>query len=85
MHVISYLTSNDAVAMAAFHNARAFFARQINSWNNVRNDFAIIQRTIWVETVHLMALHWLCCAVVSYQTFTTSMCFGIPSKNELQA
>lgn len=35
--------------------------------------------------VHLMAFHWLCCVVVSYQTFTTSMCFGIPSKNELQA
>lgn len=46
--------------MAAFHNARAFSARQINSWNNVRNYFATIQRKIWVETVHLMALHWLC-------------------------
>ena len=38
----------DAVAMAAFHNASVFFARQINSQNNVRNDFAVIQRTIWL-------------------------------------
>lgn len=84
MHVISYLTSNWCCCNGCI-SQRVFFARQINSWNNMRNDFAVIQRTIWLSMVHLMAFHWPCCVAGSYQTFTTSMCFGIPSQNELQA